>query len=30
MYVMSEAYTTAAEANARQILVKATFNGTTE
>ena len=30
MIIMSEAYTTAAEANARQLFVKATFNGDTE
>lgn len=30
MYIMSDAYTAAAEANARQITVKATFNGNTE
>lgn len=30
MYIMSEAYTSAAEANARQIFVKAIFNGDTE
>ena len=30
MIIMSEAYTTAAEGNARQLFVKATFNGDTE
>lgn len=30
MYIVSDAYTAAAEANARQITVKATFNGNTE
>lgn len=30
MYFVSDAFSTAAEARARQILVKATFNGTTE